>query len=163
MRTRVTHRVFRLLRGSRGTSLIEAAVITPLLFLLTFAIVDFASMFYVYLALENGVSLATRFAVTGNVLNDASGAPLSREASIIAAMKDSTPTLNLDSATFSFSHMPTGGAAFIPGAGGPSDIEKVTVGYDWNLMTPLLLPFFPSGKMHFTVDSAMKNEPLFQQ
>jgi len=50
--------------------LIEAALITPLLMLLTFATIDFAALFYVYLALENGVSEATRFAVTGNQMND---------------------------------------------------------------------------------------------
>jgi Flp pilus assembly protein TadG len=31
-------------------------LITPLLLMLTFGIIDFASMFYVYLALENSVS-----------------------------------------------------------------------------------------------------------
>ena len=40
---------------------------TPLLLLLTFSIVDFAALFYVYLALENGASQATRYAVTGQV------------------------------------------------------------------------------------------------
>ena len=43
----------------------EAAIITPLLLLLTFSIVDFAAIFYAYLALEHGVSQATRYAVTG--------------------------------------------------------------------------------------------------
>ena len=47
--------------------MVELALTLPLLFLLTFSIVDFASLFYVYLALENGVSQAGRFGVTGNV------------------------------------------------------------------------------------------------
>ena len=67
MTRRVSHRVFRRLKDSKGTSLVEAALITPLLLLLTFGICEFASLFYVYLALENGVSQATRFGVTGNV------------------------------------------------------------------------------------------------
>ena len=45
--------------------MLEAAIITPLLLLLTFSIVDFGALFYVYLALENGVSQATRYGVTG--------------------------------------------------------------------------------------------------
>ena len=53
-----------------GRQLLEAAIITPLLLLLTFSIVDFAALFYVYLALENGVSQATRFAVTGHTSGD---------------------------------------------------------------------------------------------
>ena len=41
-----------------GQSMLEAAFITPLLLLLTFAIVDFSALLYVHLALENGVSQA---------------------------------------------------------------------------------------------------------
>jgi Flp pilus assembly protein TadG len=44
----------RLIRNCRGATMIEAAIMTPLLLLLTFSIVDFACLFYVYLALENG-------------------------------------------------------------------------------------------------------------
>ena len=34
------------LRDCSGTNLLEAAIVTPLLLVLTFGIVDFASMFY---------------------------------------------------------------------------------------------------------------------
>ncbi len=104
MTRRVSHRVFRRLKDSKGTSLVEAALITPLLLLLTFGICEFSSLFYVYLALENGVSQATRFGVTGNVTGTAT-----REDSIRAAMRDATPTLTLDDSAFTFSHMPIGG------------------------------------------------------
>src|SRR5439155_13198606 len=40
------------LRDARGTSLVEAALITPLLLFLTLSIVDFGALFYCYLALE---------------------------------------------------------------------------------------------------------------
>ena len=55
----------RRLGDSKGANLVEAAIVTPLLLLLTLGIVDFAAMFYCYLALEHGVSQATRYAVTG--------------------------------------------------------------------------------------------------
>ena len=58
------------LRGEKGATMLEAAIITPLLLLLTFSIIDFASLFYVYLALENGASQATRYGVTGNTEDD---------------------------------------------------------------------------------------------
>src|SRR5205085_11437935 len=57
-------------RDSRGSNLVEAALVTPLLLLLTFAIADFGGLFYAYLALENGVSQATRYGVTGQTLDD---------------------------------------------------------------------------------------------
>ena len=63
---RMRKRRFGRLRSSRGSTLVEAALITPLLLLLTFSIVDFGALLYIYLSLESGVSQATRFAVTGS-------------------------------------------------------------------------------------------------
>ncbi len=133
---------------------------TPLLMLLTFATVDFASLFYAYLALENGVSQATRYAVTGSQMSDPAnpGSLLSPTASIETAMRQATPTLTIADAAFTFNHMPMGGAAWVAGTGGPSDIEKVSVDYTWSLLTPLLRPFFTGGSVTLHVESAMKNE-----
>ena len=69
-------RVVKRLGDAKGTALIEAALITPLFLLLTFSIVDFGALFYAYLALENGVSLASRYGVTGQTMDD----PLNRDA-----------------------------------------------------------------------------------
>jgi Flp pilus assembly protein TadG len=153
----LSRRVVRRLRDSRGATLIEAAIMTPLLLLLTFSIVDFACLFYVYLALENGASQATRYAVTGNLQ-----AGMTREQSIKAAMRQATPTLTLDDNMFSFSFLPPGGAVWQPGTGGENDIGKVTINYQWNLMTPLIRPFFTGGQINIRVESAMKNERKFQ-
>jgi Flp pilus assembly protein TadG len=143
--------------------MLEAAIVMPLLVLLTFGIVEFSSVFYVYLALENGVGQATRFAVTGATLADPdTGAPLSREGSIRAAMRRATPTLTIDDAAFSFQHMAPGAAGWTGGAGGSSDIEKVSVDYTWTLLTPWIRPFFPGGEVNLRVDSTMKNEGGFE-
>jgi Flp pilus assembly protein TadG len=152
------------LRDATGTSIVEAAVLTPLLLLLTFSIVDFASLFYVYLALENGVSQASRYGVTGTLMDDPAnaGAKLSRADSMIAAMRQATPTLTIPTSAFSFSFMPVGGTVFLPGSGGPGQIEKVTVDYTWQIMTPLIRPFFTGGKINFKVESVMRNEVVFQ-
>lgn len=156
----MTHHPPRLLsrlRGSRGATLVEAAFVTPLLLLLTFAIVDFAAIFYAYLALENGVSQASRFAVTGSLVGT-----LSREDSIRSAMRTATPTLTIDDAAFTFSHRPPGSATWLGGTGGPSDIEKVTVNYRWEIWTPIMRPFFDDGALTMRVESAMKNEGRFE-
>jgi TadE-like protein len=141
--------------------MLEAAIITPLLLLLTFSIVDFGALFYVYLALENGVSQATRYSITGAVMDDPlnPGTPLSRVDSIKLAMRQSTPTLTIPDAAFTFTSRPsTPGGAWGGGVGGPNDIGKVTIAYTWNLFCPLLWPFFPGGAVNLTVDSVMKNE-----
>ena len=156
-------RLVRRLGDATGANLIEAALVTPLLLLLTFSIVDFSALFYVYLALENGVSQATRYGITGNQMEDPDnpGEQLSREDSIKTAMRDATPTLTIAEDAFSFSHLPEGGGSWISGAGGPGDISKVTVNYTWELYTPLMRPFFDNGEINLTVESAMKNERRF--
>lgn len=158
MKRDVSDRLFRRLSASEGTNMIEAAILTPLLLIVTFAIVDFAVLLYVHLALANGVSQATRYGVPGNTMPG-----LSREGSMRAAMRDNTPTLTLDDAAFSFSHMGAGGGAWVAGPGGPSDVEKLRVDYTYHLMTPFLRPLFPNGEINFRVESAMKNEGLFTQ
>ena len=152
----------RRLGDSKGANLVEAAIITPLLLLLTFSIVDFAAMFYCYLALEHGVSQATRYAITGQQASSG-GSPIGREASIKAAMRDATPTLNIPDSAFSFSFMAPNTSTWVTGAaGGAGDIGKVTVNYTWNFMTPLIRPFFPNGQLNLRVQSTMKNETVFQ-
>ena len=105
---------WRVFRGEKGATMLEAALVTPVLLLLTFAIVDFAGMFYAYLALENGVSQATRYAVTGQLMDDPSnpGTPLSRVDSIKAAMRQATPTLTIPDTAFTFSHLPVGASSW---------------------------------------------------
>jgi Flp pilus assembly protein TadG len=152
----MTRRLIAFVRDARGATLVEAAIMTPLLLLLTFSIVDFASMFYCYLSLESGVSQATRFAVTGATIGGGS-----REDSIKAAMRSATPTLTIPDGAFSFSHMPAAGGSFTSGVGGAGDVDRVTINYDWEIMTPLIRPFFPGGKVHFVVESTMKNEQKF--
>ena len=137
--------------------MIEAAIITPLLILLTFAIVDFGALLYVNLALQNGVSQASRYGVTGQVLPGQT-----RTSSIMAAMRDSTPTLTLADSAFVFSHLPPGATVWLGGTGAPGDIDRVTVNYNWQIMTPLIRPFFTNGEINFSVQSSMKNESRFQ-
>ena len=153
----------RLLGDVAGATLIEAAIITPLLLMLTFSIVDFGALFYVYLALENGVSQAARYGITGQLMDDPAnpGTPLSRDDSIKLAMRQATPNLTLTDSAFTFSHMPPGGGGWAGGSGGPGELTKVTVDYTWDIMTPVMRPFFTGGQIHFTVDSAMKDEPKF--
>jgi len=90
------------------------------------------------------------------------GTPLNREGSIMAAMRIATPSLTIADGNFSFAHMSPGASTWAGGAGGPEDIGKVTVTYNWLPLTPLLKPFLAGGTMSVSVESAMKNEPKFE-
>ena len=149
-------RLVRRLKESRGANIVELALTLPLLFLLTFSIVDFGSLFYVYLALENGVSQAGRFGVTGNLVPGKT-----REESIREAMRGATPTLTIEDDAFTFSHLVPGTVNWLPGSGDPSDVSRVRVTYTWALMTPFIREFFPGGQVNIAVESAMLNEPRF--
>ena len=157
-------RLTTFLRDCGGANLIEAAIVTPLLLVLTLGIIDFASMFYAYVALENGVTQATRFAITGNTMDDPNnpGTPLGREAGIRQAMQNNTPVIDLSTATFTFSHMTPGATSWAGGAGGPGDIGRVTVEYTWKPLTPIIAPLLNNGEMTVRVESAMKNESRWQ-
>lgn len=137
-----------------GANLVEAAIVTPPLLLITFALCDFAAVFFVYLSLESGVTQATRAGVTGNQGG--------REASLMKAMRDATPALTIPGEAFTFSHLSPGGSTWISGAGGPDDVEKLTVNYTWKLMTPVLRPMFPGGEVRIRVESSRKNEWRFE-
>jgi hypothetical protein len=81
------------------------------------------------------------------------GQKLSREQSVKNAMRAATPTLSIDDSSFQFYNL----TKATSGAGGPGDVIRVTVNYDWRAFTPLLRPIF-NGQIHLTVQSTMKNE-----
>ena len=146
----------RVRRWSRGAALAETGIIITLLIPITFAVMDFAGILYAFQAMQNGVSQATRYAVTGSSMTDAHGAAMTREQSIRQAMRAVTPGFQLGDDAFTFYDVSTGGSD----SGGPNDIVRVTVVYNWQLFTPFLRPFFQSGYVTVRVASTMKNEPF---
>jgi hypothetical protein len=155
----------KFIRDCRGNSMLEAAMVTPLLLWLTLGIVDFATLFHVYVSMESGISQATRYAVTGATKEDPDnpGIQMGREGTIKAVMKEASPTLDVDAMTFSFTHMSPGGTSWASGAGGPGDIGRVTVEYSWEPITPILDHFLDNGMMTMKVESAMKIEPKWEE
>ena len=152
-----TERSLKRWESARGQNLVEAALIVPAFLLLTFGLIDFGTTFYIYLALENGVSQATRYAVTGQQMDDPAnptGPKLPRDVSIKMAMRQATPTISIPDSAFSFYNVTKSTA----GSGGPGDVIRVRVDYTVSLFTPLLRQFFTNGQLTLSVFSTMKNE-----
>src|SRR5881397_4040960 len=103
-------------RPARGQALVETAIGIVLLLLLTFSIVDAAMLFYIYLTLQNGVTEATRFAVTGQDPD-----------AIKRVILDATPGLNINEDTEIFLNDISDPNHPIPGAGQPNSIILVKV------------------------------------
>src|SRR5437879_12142198 len=141
-------------RPTPGQALVETAIGIVLLMLLTFSIVDAAMLFFFYLTLQNGVTAATRFGVTGQDPNDADP-PTRQEDSIMRVMRNATPGLTLADDDFSFYDITTQS----PGAGGPNDIIQVTVRHRRQLITPMMWPLVGNGGViTLRVSAMMRNE-----
>lgn len=140
----------------RGQSMTEFALVAPLYFLLTFAVIDFGRMFFVQMNLQQAVQEAARYASTGNHLADPNnpGQNLSRIASIIADVQQMAIGANVTNVQISSL---AGGAG---SAGGPGDTVTVSLTTNLPLMTPLISAFFSNGVYTFTSSATVENEPF---
>jgi hypothetical protein len=145
-------------QSDKGQSLIEAAIILPLLLFLIFAIFDFGILLYVYQSMENGIGEATRYGITGQQKPDPQnpGNYLSREDSIKVVMREFNPSIVLDNSAFTFEHFD--GTNWVATSGGSGEISRVTVNYSWRPIVPLISALFANGQVPLRVSSTMKNE-----
>ena len=59
-------------------------------------------------------------------------------------------------------YLPDGEDDWVDGTGQPGDIVKARIDYTWDILTPLMQPFFENGQIHLVAESAMKNESRFE-
>lgn len=140
--------------STRGSSIIEFAVVVPAFFLLLFALLDFSRLFYVQLTLQNAVRQAGRYAITGNHMADPNhpGQNLSRVNSIIQVAQNAAQ--GLDVAAIQVSSLDGGQGS----AGGPGDTVTISLTTNQKLMTGLVAGFFKNGTYTFTVSVSFRNE-----
>jgi hypothetical protein len=141
----------RLRRSSDGQGLVEFALAIPLVLFLFFGILEFGRFYYARLTMQHAVSEAARFAITGNVLPDTLGNPMSRAQSIIFVIQGKAQTLDVDVDRVSIN--PSDG-------GGPGDVVQINAGFTFHFLVPGYAVFFPDGELDFQVSTAMKNEPF---
>jgi Flp pilus assembly protein TadG len=142
------------LRSTRGQAFVETGIAIIVLLGFVFSVVDAAMLFWTYVTLENGVTQATRFAVTGQTLTSG-GNQLSRIDSIKLAMRTEAAGITINDSEFSFFDVTTGAA----GAGAPNDVIRVTVTHPYNPIFPILFLVNPNRQFTITVASTMMNEP----
>jgi hypothetical protein len=152
--------------NKKGQILVEFALVSLFVFIpLLFACMDLGIMFYVNLTMQQAVRQGTRYAVTGQ-----SDLGTDRRSALIQVVRNNSnglydknlhdpkdPQISVIKAsqvTFSiYSGTPRSGDP-----GEPNDIIVVSLTYTWQLLTPILKPFFPGGVYTFTVKSTMQNE-----
>lgn len=151
-------------RSNSGHYLVEFALVGSVFFLVLFAIVDFAAMFFVNLTMLQAVRAGTRYAVTG-----ASDQGKDRRSALIQVVRDKSCGLydrNLHTPKDPQVSVINPSRAALPDyqgtlapedPGGPNEVIVVSLTYTWPMLTPVMTPFFPNGYT-FTVKSTMKNE-----
>ncbi len=144
----------RMRRNTSGQSLVEFAIVLPLLLLVFLGIFEFGRFYFTKLTLQHAVREATRFAITGNVLADPeTGDPMDRVNSIVRVILDNTKNLDVD----------LDGVTITPAdGGGPEDIVRVRVDFQYDLTVPLIQNIVPDGHVNFSFSTAMRNEAFYE-
>ena len=141
-------------RNSSGQSLVEFAIVLPLVMMVFFGIFEFGRFYFTKLTLQHAVREATRFAVTGNVLTDPeTGDPMDRAGSIVRVILHNTKDLAVDVDGISIS--PADG-------GGPEDIVRVAVDFRYDMTMPLVRGIVPDGHVGISISTAMRNEAFYE-
>lgn len=143
-------------QSCRGQALVEFTLVAMFFFLLVFAAMDFCWLLFNQMNVQNAVREAARYASTGNhvVTNPATGATLTRVASITQILDQAAVGTNIQSIVISSA---SGGSG---SAGGPGDTVTIKAVCSVPLLTTALSSFFSGNKFNFTVSASFKNEPF---
>ena len=155
---RVISRLHRRNR-ERGNVVVEAALALPVLLVLILAIFDYARVHHTRTRLQDAVSQATRFAITGRQLGDPSnpGVMLTRKDSVMRVLRDLSGISDLDDSDVKITSIGDNGIESA-GPGGPGDVVVVEVSYEVEVLTPGLSIAFPGKRYRFTCSSRFRNE-----
>jgi Flp pilus assembly protein TadG len=142
-------RTVRRQRDLSGQALVEFTMVLPLLLMLFFGIIEFGLYFYTRVSLRHVVRESARFAITGSVLNDSTGTPMSRAKSIEQLILTGAPAVHLTQANITMT--PADG-------GGPGQVVRIDVNYAYAAKLPPFSLLFPNGRLQIKVGTITKNE-----
>ena len=119
-------------------------------------------MFFIQENVQQAVEAGARYASTGNHqsgTDPSTGQSFTRVKSIsdyIQQQAATSITMGAKLGTVQISSVAGGSGS----AGGPQDIETVSMTTTVPLMTPVISKFFPSGQYTFSSSATIKNEPF---
>jgi Flp pilus assembly protein TadG len=147
-------------RRQRGSTVVETALVAPVVLLLMFAILEFSIIFFTTMSMQYAVREGARYGITGRTDKDTSSTP-ARFQAMINVMRNSSagmydmvaPVISVNGTTYA-----SAGNYSNSMFGGPDDIVVIRLDCSWTLRTPLIGAFFKNGKLNFAVAATMKNE-----
>jgi Flp pilus assembly protein TadG len=149
-------------RSAGGQSAVEFALIVPIFLLLVFGVMDFGRMLFVQENVQQAINLGARYASTGihqSGTNPQTNQPYTRTTSIgdyILQQASVSTSMGATLAAVQISSVLGG----VSNAGGPQDLETVSVTTTVPVMTPVISSFFPNRQFTFTSTATIKNEPF---
>lgn len=153
----------RMLKSSRGQSLAEFALVSPLFFLTIFGIVDFSRMVQSYVTIQHSAREGVRYAVTGRA--DCGATTPTRLTCVDYVARKQSEGLTNAAAKVSVSvrswAFQSGGYSSTPtlnSAGIQCDDVEVAVSYDYKPITPLIGGLFGTVPLH--ASERLVNEPF---
>ncbi|WP_074265736.1 MULTISPECIES: TadE/TadG family type IV pilus assembly protein [Paraburkholderia] len=146
-------------KGQAGSTVVEFAIIAPLLLFVICMIIDLGLMFWVNLTMQYAVHEGARYAVTGQDNLDPNTANQQRYLAVIQDIESSSMGLySLVNPTISVTVNGTPATYGANMFGGPGDLVVLQLNCNWSLLTPLIAPFFSKGVYSFSVAATMRNE-----
>jgi Flp pilus assembly protein TadG len=133
------------LRNAKGVTIVEFALVFPLLMVLIFGVMDFGMYFFVQHSIQFATREGVRLALVGRTINDGAGNPLSREASIVQTIRNKA-SVAVKPADVSVSIYPVDATFADPSgwqttqnAGLPGSYMRVRTRYSYQFVTPFAL------------------------
>jgi hypothetical protein len=132
--------------GEQGATVVEFALVVPLLLLLLMAIFEFGVLFWVNMTMQHAVREGARYAITGRTDldpdSDEDGVKVRPEAVL---EKIRLSSLGLYDSVVDGYTVTDPDKNELTGFGGPGQIVVINLQCSWPLLTPLLRPFFENG------------------
>ncbi len=129
-------------KATRGQSLVEFAMVLPLLMIMVFGIIDFGMGLRSYISLTNATREGARFGAVGNPAGtyptDCTGTSNTSIIGRVCVAMDDLRLTNLQNVTVSY-----------PGGQTPGNSVVVSAHYHYNYITPLgsIVNFFSAGSL----------------
>lgn len=156
--------VLRTMHGRKGVTIVEFALVLPLLLLLVFAILDFGLYFFIQHTVQFATREGVRLALVGRTINDTAGNPLSREASIVKTITDKA-AMAVQPGALQISIYPVNADYGDPAnwqntqdAGTPGSYMRVRTRTYYRFITPLIGAFFADGRLLVEAQATYRNE-----
>lgn len=147
-------------RRAGGSTVVEFALVAPIVLLLMCAILEFSLLFFTTMTMQYAVREAARYGITGQTDKDPTGGNL-RYKAVLQVMRNNavgmydmvSPVITVNGTTYA-----TTSTYSNTMFGAPGEIVSIRVDCSWKFVTPLIGALFKDGKLSFTVGATMQNE-----